>query len=144
MSNSKSKEDFQVLYSKFIDGLKLQEIYLKSANINYLEKVNFKKTVLIKTKDSTRLELLSENEFEVYQKYTLEAKSKEEEDKTFVRVTCEFAVLYNSKMKPTAKIFKVFKNSTLRLNTWPYFREFVHNSIARMNLPPMIAPLLKA
>lgn len=144
MSNSKSKEDFQVLYSQFIDGLNLQEIYLKSANINYLEKVNFKKPVLIKTKASARLETLSGNVLKVIQKYNFVAKSKEQEETTYLRISCEFAILYSSTVKPTSKEFDVFKNSTLRLNTWPYFREFVHNTIARMNLPPMIAPLLKA
>jgi len=144
MSNSKSKEDFQVLYSQFIDGLKLQEIYLKSANINYLEEVNFKKPVLIKTKASARLETLPGNVLKVIQKYNFVAKSKGEEETTYLRISCEFVVHYDSKIKPNAEVFDVFKNYTLRLNTWPYFREFVHNSIARMNLPPMIAPLLKA
>lgn len=143
MNKPKPKEDFKKLYSEFIEGLELKEIYLRSANIKYLEEVNFKKPVLIKTKTTARLEPLSNNDFKVYQKYNLEAKSKEEEKK-YVLITCEFVVLYGSKMKPNSKLFDVFKNYTLRLNTWPYFREFVHNSIARMNLPPMIAPLLKA
>lgn len=143
MSNSKSKEAFQETYQKFLESLRLKEIYLKSASINYLEEVDFEKPVLVSTKASARLELLSNKDFKVYQRYNLEAKSKEDE-KTYVKISCVFVVLYNFEVRPDAKIFDVFKNSTLRLNTWPYFREFVHNTIARMNLPPMIAPLLKA
>jgi len=143
MSNTKEKDDFQNLYTKFINNLELKEIYLKSANISYLERPNLKTPTLVKIKDSARLELLSKNKFKVYKKYNLEVKQKEGEEQTYLRITCEFVVLYYSEIVPGDKIFKQFKNSTLRLNTWPYFREFAHNTIARMNLPPMITPLLK-
>lgn len=143
MKETHLSEDFRKSYNKFIEGLKLDEIYLLSANVRYLKEVDFKKRVLIKTRASAQLEILPGNAFKVIQKYSLEAKPKEENDITYLRISCEFAVIYDSKVKPTAKVFAIFKDSNLRLNTWPYFREFVHNTIARMNLPPMIAPLLK-
>jgi hypothetical protein len=143
MNKPTPNDDFSKLYNDFIKGLELKEIFLRSANIKYLELVDLKKPVLIRTRSSARLVSQSDNNFTVHQRYYFEAKSKKEEE-TFIRISCEFVVHYVSQIKLNTRIFDVFKNYTLRLNTWPYFREFVHNTIARLNLPPMIAPLLKA
>jgi hypothetical protein len=60
--------------------------------------------------------------------------------KRLALVSVTFAVYYVSKIPMTDQIFEKFCQLNLPLNTWPYFREFTHNSLARMNLPEVIAP----
>jgi preprotein translocase subunit SecB len=43
----------------------------------------------------------------------------------------------------TKDYFGVFVQVNLPVNTWPYFREFVHSTVSRMGLPPVVLPLVK-
>jgi hypothetical protein len=60
-----------------------------------------------------------------------------------MKVSVKFAVTYSSKIPMEDKFFKQFKESNLSVNTWPYLREFVHNSLSRMGLPTLILPAKK-
>jgi len=52
-------------------------------------------------------------------------------------------LLLKSKEKFTDEFFDVYKEVSLKLNTWPYFREFVNNITSRMNIPPLTIPFFK-
>jgi hypothetical protein len=140
--NKEEATNFNRKYSEFIKGLELQEISLKSAKIDLLGEVNLKSSISIKNKDSAKKEKISDTEFVIFHKYILEAVPKRGGE-ALIRISCEFKASYRTTVELTPKIFDIFKQSTLRLNTWPYFREFVQNTVARMNLPPLTAPLLK-
>ncbi|MCC6476815.1 hypothetical protein IT157_07125 [bacterium] len=41
----------------------------------------------------------------------------------------------------TNDFFDIFKESSLRVIVWPYFRELVQNMMSRMDLPPFVLPI---
>ncbi len=62
-----------------------------------------------------------------------------------VVVECTWEVDYRlaEKYQPTPEAVRAFKNGNAVFNCWPYFREYVQNTITRMNLPPLTLPLLR-
>ncbi len=62
-----------------------------------------------------------------------------------VLVECIWEVDYRlaEKYQPTPEAVKAFKDGNAVFNCWPYFREYVQNTITRMNLPPLTVPLLR-
>lgn len=65
--------------------------------------------------------------------------------KPLVLIECTWEVDYRlvDKYQPTAEAVKAFKDGNAVFNCWPYFREYVQNTITRMNLPPLTIPLLR-
>ncbi len=61
-----------------------------------------------------------------------------------VRVECTFALDYQLRegFEPSAKQVKAFKDGNVIFNCWPYFREYLQDSIQRMGFPPLAAPFL--
>jgi hypothetical protein len=59
------------------------------------------------------------------------------------RITLELKVQFDSAAPMTDRIFKVFATANLPLNTWPYLREFVASSVARMGWQALTLPALK-
>ena len=80
-----------------------------------------------------------DGKIEVFNRYNVRVLEKGKELKAKLSVT--FCVTYNSKIPMTDELFEEFKDSNLPLNTWPYFREFVHSGVLRMGWPPFIAPI---
>jgi len=62
-----------------------------------------------------------------------------------VRIDCTWQMDYRlvGRYQPTAEAVKAFKDGNAVFNCWPYFREYVQNTITRMNLPPLTLPLLR-
>jgi hypothetical protein len=60
-------------------------------------------------------------------------------------VECTWEVDYRlaEGYQPPAEAVKAFKDGNAVFNCWPYFREYVQNTITRMNLPPLTVPLLR-
>ena len=53
------------------------------------------------------------------------------------------AVEFESDMPMTDEIFEVFQERNLPVNTWPYLRAFVSDSVSRMGWPPVTMPAFK-
>ena len=65
--------------------------------------------------------------------------------KPLALVECTWEVDYRlaEGYQPPAEAVKAFKDGNAVFNCWPYFREYVQNTITRMNLPPLTVPLLR-
>ena len=66
----------------------------------------------------------------------------EKDDKNFMDITASFNVLLFCKSSLPNNFWKIYNKSTLPLIVYPYFREFVQNMTARMNIPPLTLPIL--
>ncbi len=61
-----------------------------------------------------------------------------------IRIECTLSVtLTKTKGEFTREFLDTYMIVNLDLNTWPYFREFVHNITHRMDIPPLVLPFLK-
>lgn len=132
-------------YIEIIGKIKLNKLYLKSCNCEidrdafFLQKG---KGQLININNEPSLSIRDDGTADVFHKYCLEILSKEK--KIIGKIECVFCLNYSPSSCFTNDFFDIFKKSNLLLNTWPFIREFVFNTTARMNIPPITIPLLKA
>lgn len=57
-------------------------------------------------------------------------------------INISFEILFKHPSNTPKGFWDIYKSATLPLKIWPYFREFVQNTTARMNIPPLILPIL--
>jgi preprotein translocase subunit SecB len=124
-----------VEYKKFIDGLNLTDIKLTHTNVSIEE--SFKLPASINIKDKSSYKNISSDKIKVSIEYKLDALPKGQEQAGF-KIEVHYDLIYNVKIPMNDKIFKIFSESSLRIQTWPYFRQFVHQMTLYMNLPPLI------
>jgi hypothetical protein len=65
---------------------------------------------------------------------------------TFCHITCTFTLNYrfvDKSYEATEESLNAFKDGNAVFNCWPYVREFIQNTTARMNLDPPPLPLLR-
>lgn len=66
---------------------------------------------------------------------------------TAVQVDASFELLYSfpKEMDPSPALeeLNAFANTNAVMNCWPYWRELVQSNVAKMNLPPLVVPLLR-
>jgi hypothetical protein len=84
-------------------------------------------------------------EFHAFQQYNVNIKDTKirGNKKTIAKLWVIFRVTYSTKIPMNDTLFEIFQKSNLPLNTWPYFREFTHNSFTRMGWSKIIAPSYK-
>lgn len=63
-------------------------------------------------------------------------------EEAVVRVRATYALRYRTKMPITEELIPPFSELSLSVQTWPFFREFVQSSLARMNWPQLSLPIL--
>lgn len=95
---------------------------------------------------NARGEMLPGNRLRVLVKYRVLGKTGRAEDSSvLVRIVSTFELLYSlpDVIWPTTGEINAFCKTNAMLNSWPYWREFVQNTIVRMNMPPLTLPLFR-
>lgn len=72
------------------------------------------------------------------------AGTYEDEAEPAVSIEAEFEVRYSAAERMTDDVFAEFQRRNLPLNTWPYFREFVHAALARTGWPVFVLPVYRS
>ncbi len=153
-SNTQSVNDTapvtQAEYGRFIQQLELRSIWLASASVaNRIgpSRPAYTKISLNETADWENWQggfraLIT---FSVNIHATEEPATKETpvEGTPSAEIKVTFGADYASAIPMTQDVFKLFGGSSLHLNTWPYLREYVSNTTARMNWSDFVAPLYK-
>jgi preprotein translocase subunit SecB len=130
-------------YANIIEGIDLREIYLASSQVNVSrDKILEGKELSVQLKDTASF-TQEEDRAVVTQKYQLLLFTPENEKDHVLKITCVFLLTFVTKTPFTKEFFSVFKELTLPLNSWPFFREFVQNMTQRMSMPPLTLPLIK-
>ncbi len=125
-------------YNAFVRQIQITDIRIVSAKVDNLDCSYVPSSAEVKWKTKARYEN-TEQAFRAFQRYDVVIVDKEStEIKAKISVT--FCVTYSSKIPMNDEFFKTFIRANLPVNTWPYFREFTHNTVLRMNWPPFIAP----
>jgi hypothetical protein len=125
-------------YNDFVAQIGIAALRIVSAQINILDYSYFPSSAEVKWRMRASYEK-AEDKFNVSHRYNVTILDKEtKEAKAKISVT--FYVVYSSKIPISDDLFEIFKVRNLPLNTWPYFREFVHNATMRMGWPPFISP----
>lgn len=131
----KKNVKFTEEYRKFIEGLTINEIKIITLKATVEKK--FEPPARILVKDSADFEIINDNAIEVTQIYNIDAK-KDNEEKAGLQVEIIYLIKYSIKAPMKKEFFDIFKNTSLRLHTWPYVRQFIHQITFNMNIPPII------
>jgi len=136
-----SPEDYRKLQS----NLDLVEISLfNSTSSLILDSVNTllsaEETPLIKLNDSSNI-VENEKTANIINKWSLTAKFKESGTQ-FLNIKAEYSIALAKTEKMSKEFWDIYKNTTLHIIVYPYFREFVQNLTSRMNIPPLTLPIL--
>ena len=130
-------------FTDFVQQLEIEDVRLYKAKIENLGFWDMPDSDDVQVDVRTRSHYEDKKDgFVAYEDYIALIRNARTSEKV-ARISVTFAVSYFSKIPLNDRLFNQFKAINLPLNTWPYFREFVHNVSARMGLPLLIAPALK-
>ncbi len=136
---SKLAEPTPEEYRRFIAGIDLRQIQLVEMSCKLDEKLfNDRLTVHISAESAFTDE---EGGFTVNHEYKLTGKTAER--KIALKISAVYLLHFSSHRDMTPEYFAVYKEASLPINLWPFFRELVHATTSRMNIPPLTLPLVK-
>ena len=128
-------------YRKFIRQVDIRDVRVVAARMDVIDRDYYPSSSLVSWTVDAEYEPTGDG-FNVLHRYRVRVRNKgSKQDKARISVT--FLVTYTSKIAVNDELFDVFRERNLPINTWPYFREFVHNSLMRMGWPPFIAPVFR-
>jgi preprotein translocase subunit SecB len=73
---------------------------------------------------------------------TVMAEAEEKNEKLLI-LSLRYRLLYDSKESFTEEFFEQFSQISLRLQTAPFARAWIHDHCLRMGVPPLIMPLIR-
>ncbi len=126
-------------YNEFIQQIGLQAIWLKSAEMRNLYGPDAPKEVAIAIRMDASYKQITVG-FRAFQQYILDVKTA---DTLLAEIEVVFAADFASREPMTDRIFTLFKEVNLPVNTWPYFREFVATTMGRWGWEPFTLPSFK-
>jgi preprotein translocase subunit SecB len=131
----------KIVYGDFIKNLNLKELKMISVNTTLDE--SFVPPANLKITDDAKYENLDEKQLKIIVHYHLEALKKDTE-KSGLTIDVTYSLMYSSDMPMIDDFFKIYRQSSLRIQTWPYFRQLVHQLTLDMHLPPLVLDTIKA
>lgn len=126
-------------YKRILDGIQLENILIKNINAKIDHEI-LKEGLKININDKSSY-TETEDGFVVEDKFSLSSLNKDR--KIALKIECTYILSFTSSCKITQDFFDVYKEISLPLNVWPFFREIVNSMTSRMNIPPLTLPLLK-
>ena len=129
-------------YRNILESLQLNTLFVNEFNGKLKED---------KASDNLHLNIDETNSFvqegntlKILYGYKLSAKDESKDDAA-ISINVKYTVLYSltKDVKITKDFMKVFSDLTLGMLLWPYFREFISNTIYRMGYPQLVLPLRK-
>jgi hypothetical protein len=129
------------VYNSFIKGVDLVSVRLSGAEIR-ARSTPERKQLLPGIEQTSRF-VNEDGHVLLIHELTFSGKY-EDEDEAAVFIRAEFELRYSTAERMSKEIFAEFRKRNLPLNTWPYFREFVHAALARTGWPVFVLPVYKA
>lgn len=129
-------------YRRLIHGLELESIHLTrcSAKVDRKAQRETESSPLELTmSDDASFEHIGERVV-ISHAFTISGKAKR---RVVLRLEAEFQLEMTSQVPFTEQFFDVYKRTSLRLNTVPYFRELVSSMTTRLGMSPLYLPLFK-
>lgn len=138
-----AKKEIEIIkpedYTEILKGIQIINIGLLKLN-SQIEKKNFIDKLTIEIAVEMSYEKIPSG-FYSLSVYKIAAKNKSGENALEFEIT--YRVDFSSKSEINDSFFDIYKKVSLPLNTWPFVRELVNSTTARMNIPPLTLPLFK-
>lgn len=139
MKNKISPEE----YSSILTSIKLDNIFLSDGSIRVFDCASEGGSINLNFEDKYAFSE-SDNNVCFVASFKLDGVVDEQENlkKKLFSISGEFKVRY-SKIKEveiTKDFFEIFKEISLTVFIWPYFREYIQNMVVRTGLPSFTLP----
>ncbi len=85
-------------------------------------------------------QILEDNFVRVFQEYSMKIADKDNPDDVFVSIEVTYLLDFQTGGPIDDEVFEIFAQSTVLVDSWPYFRELVQNTLLRMGLAPVVIP----
>jgi hypothetical protein len=129
-------------YFEMLKGIALEELYLDECAAQVKRgKIKSGQALPYSWDHDVSHKVLSENLLRAKHRFELVAPAGSKKDFA-LKISCTFILMYSSKQELPEEFLKIFSERNVPLNTWPYFRELVQSMTQRMNIPPLVLPLL--
>ena len=126
-------------YREALVNIELRDVHLKELNC-LLHSRNVSSSANINFQDETSEIKIVEDKATVEHRYTVKVTSGE---KDIFDVTATYILIYELKKTLPEEFFVIYKNISLPVHTYPFFRELVSSISTKMGLPNLIIPLRK-
>lgn len=126
-------------YASFIGQIELEAIWLKEARLTNHHGPRPPLGARLTVTDDATWESLPKG-FRAYHRYTVGILS---DQAPLAEMEVAFGLDFSSSEPMSDRIFAVFREANLPVNTWPYLREFVGTMAARMGWLAITLPTLK-
>jgi len=124
-------------YSRILDKLELRAVLLDKLKATVdRETLHNANNLPVIIEENNTYEM--DNDFIVHA--TLKALCTTGKRKCFT-VSAEYTVVFDTEEDISQEFFEIFSVLNLPLTTWPFFRELVNSTTARMGIPPLTLPL---
>lgn len=127
-------------YAAFIQQLELESIWLAEASVRNDTGPEMPDEARIVFEPLEAEFELIEGGFECYHEYGLQIHS---DGSPVAEIMASLGVRFRSEELMTDQLFEPFREVNLPVNTWPFFREFVHTTLGRFGWVPFTLPAFK-
>jgi preprotein translocase subunit SecB len=143
MKTRQSQADVPTMTAKefndLLHCLELQEIYLLKANVS-ASRDTFAGKAILKFNENAKLTDRTDDRARIDVEYLLTGRCGA---RNVLRIATTFVVNFRLNTQFPEEFFDIYIKSSLPLQTYPYFREFVQSIVARAGLPILVIPLRK-
>ena len=119
-------------YRRFVSGIRLQTLWLNESHVS--------RSLAALPKGATDVEIENrlswghvDQGFIALPGYRVTLRNEDGDE--IARIEADFAVVYDARESVTEALIDRFQEANLPLNVWPYLREYVSATLARMGLP---------
>ncbi len=130
-------------YQELLSATELENISLINWHVQLLCKEFPQCGQVLKIGVKSENSIISDEKATIHHTYTLDVKGEKNGTKT-LKITATYLLEFSSSKRLSNDFFEVYNNVSLHTTIWPFFRELVSNSTARLNIPPLTIPLLKS
>ena len=126
------------VYNDFIKGLSLKKLFVLESQAEREEDFKLPAKVTIEKEQTYKNE---KDKTKVYIQYVLKA-IEEGKKEPGVSISIKYLLEYKSDVEMTNEFFDKFAKTSLLIETWPYFRQYVHETVLNMDLPALVLDVL--
>ncbi len=141
--NNNIKKNFKLLpdeYRKILDKIELLDLNLIKTDASCDKSIVTGSKINVKTKFNSEYKVLDEN-ITVICNYNLKATTAN--NKTLLNINAKYEIVFNNTAGFNDDFFEIYSEISLPVILWPFFRELVYSISSRMNIHPLVLPMIK-
>jgi preprotein translocase subunit SecB len=85
-------------------------------------------------------QVVADNHVRVFQEFFFKVALQNNPDEVLIKINPSYILDFQVGGPMDDEIFKIFADSTVLVDSWPYFREIVQSTLLRMGLAPVVLP----